>query len=77
MTKVIQTPSKNFYRVDFNLVSNKNKIEVENLSVHDSEGQYISLSQIDQLEAYFIEMEINYVIMDMINLKMEDNNDDE
>mgnify|MGYP000913291223 CR=1 FL=1 len=77
MTKVIQTPSKNLYRIEFNIVSDKNSLKVEDLSVHNSEGQYITLSQIDEMEAFFIEMEINYVIMDMINLKMEDNNDDE
>jgi len=77
MTKVIQTPSKNLYRIEFNIVSDKNSLKVEDLSVHNSEGQYITLSQSDEMEAFFIEMEINYVIMDMINLKMEDNNDDE
>lgn len=75
MTKVIQTPSKNFYRVEFNIVSNKNSLEVQDLSVHDSEGQYVSMSQIDQMEAFFIEMEINYVIMDMISMKGDDSHE--
>lgn len=75
MTKVIQTPSKNFYRVDFNIVSNKNILEVQDLSVHDSEGQYVSMSQIDDMEAFFIEMEINYAIMDMISMKGDDSHE--
>ena len=75
MTKVIQTPSKNLYRIEFNIVSDKNSLKVEDLSVHNSEGQYITLSQIDEMEAFFIEMEINYVIMDMVKIQG-DNNDD-
>ena len=75
MTKVIQTPSKNLYRIEFNIVSDKNSLKVEDLSVHNSEGQYITLSQIDEMEAFFIEMEVNYVIMDMVKIQG-DNNDD-
>ena len=76
MTKVIQTPSKNSYRLDFNLVTNKNSLDVVDLSIHNSEGQNISLSQIDEMEAFFIEMELKYVIMDIANIR-KDNEDDE